>query len=261
LNQCRGISLQNLTNNVTICNIINATGITPYPSFILNVGINVMNNTLGEIRLNTISSIDHGIIINGPFVGPNTVFVGDNQLVSLRFGIEVLGSTVIGIQNQTRNIWVGTGWVTQLTSNTASSFLVPFASGALTPTLIGTGVVYVPYVFPSKKHTCSVVSNKNNEEELEDDVTEEIEMVDHELIAESNTSLYPNPAHSEINFILPQSIENNTITIIDLQGNIVKRIISSDQVVQINIQDLASGTYIAIFSDGINMRKEKFIKE
>ncbi len=80
-----------------------------------------------------------------------------------------------------------------------------------------------------------------------------------------NLKLYPNPASNKItmNFFLP-NIDKHNITIRDLQGRTVKQISFNDKIgektMNINISDLAEGTYLLELGDKSYKTVAKFVK-
>jgi len=74
--------------------------------------------------------------------------------------------------------------------------------------------------------------------------------------------VFPNPAVNFINFYFKGINANSEITILNVNGQVVKRCSSTSvESGQINISDLCSGTYMLQLSDGQTKQSVKFIKQ
>jgi hypothetical protein len=79
-------------------------------------------------------------------------------------------------------------------------------------------------------------------------------------IVYNNIKIYPNPANSTANLLLPEN-SSYTITILDLYGKNIKQIHSKGGVCKINVSLLSAGTYIVeILDDKGKKAVEKLIK-
>ncbi len=78
----------------------------------------------------------------------------------------------------------------------------------------------------------------------------------------SNFQIYPNPVSNQINMLLENNIENASLKIISILGQIVleKQNISGNNI-NIDVSKLAKGVYVVRVSDGISISNTKFIKE
>ena len=78
-----------------------------------------------------------------------------------------------------------------------------------------------------------------------------------------NIAIYPNPASSNLNIVLSSQVRINSISILDIQGRLIKEITAIDSAnrAQVNISNLATGAYfISIKSDNSKIVK-RFIKK
>jgi len=82
------------------------------------------------------------------------------------------------------------------------------------------------------------------------------------------SSIYPNPVHSQLNMIVSAPVQERlTLIITDLTGRIVKQkimdVISGDNTVGINVQQLTAGSYTikAVCANGCTTAVQKFVKQ
>ncbi len=82
------------------------------------------------------------------------------------------------------------------------------------------------------------------------------------------TAVYPNPAISKINIVIAAPANDRvTVMVTDLSGKLVKQqamqVIAGDNNVQIDVQNLANGTYIikAVCANGCETAVSKFVKQ
>jgi len=73
--------------------------------------------------------------------------------------------------------------------------------------------------------------------------------------------VFPNPATSDINFSFPSTQRNILINLYDGSGkHIMRKSLTAQRVMQLNIAQLARGTYTFTITDGITNETGKFIK-
>lgn len=84
-----------------------------------------------------------------------------------------------------------------------------------------------------------------------------------ELINDARFALYPNPASSVVNVLVPENSFSNTITIsiTDILGKVVYRQNSQMRfgLIQLNLYDLSNGAYFINLHDGSSSRTQKLI--
>jgi hypothetical protein len=77
--------------------------------------------------------------------------------------------------------------------------------------------------------------------------------------SESKFSIYPNPTSSVLNISNPNSLEIKNISVVDINGRIVKN--QSDSLSQINVSDLNAGVYFITIEAAEGKTTKKFIKQ
>jgi hypothetical protein len=77
--------------------------------------------------------------------------------------------------------------------------------------------------------------------------------------SESNFSIYPNPTSSILNISNPNNVEIKSISVVDINGRIVKN--QSDSLSQINVSDLNAGVYFVTIEAAEGKTTKKFIKQ
>ena len=80
-------------------------------------------------------------------------------------------------------------------------------------------------------------------------------------IETSQITMYPNPTNEKV-YLTLTDIPNATITIMDIQGNIVKKeeVLANETEVVLDVKDLASGTYTIMISNDKTRVTKKLIK-
>ena len=81
-------------------------------------------------------------------------------------------------------------------------------------------------------------------------------------IETSQITMYPNPTNEKV-YLTLTDIPNATITIMDIQGNIVKKeeVLANETEVVLDVKDLASGTYTIMISNDKTRVTKKLIKQ
>jgi hypothetical protein len=77
--------------------------------------------------------------------------------------------------------------------------------------------------------------------------------------SESKFSIYPNPTSSILNISNPNNVEIKNISVVDINGRIVKN--QSDSLSQINVSDLNAGVYFVTIEAAEGKTTKKFIKQ
>lgn len=78
---------------------------------------------------------------------------------------------------------------------------------------------------------------------------------------ESSISIFPNPATTELNYVIRNNYEVSSIVMHDIAGKEVYRNDMANTPTQLSVSNLSSGVYFVTFSSGKNSVTKKFIKE
>lgn len=85
------------------------------------------------------------------------------------------------------------------------------------------------------------------------EVVEESEMIENDL------NIYPNPANSVLNIVMPAATTAQTIRILDVTGKMVIQKTGVKRTVSLDISSLPNGLYYLQFAEGVNSRSRKFV--
>lgn len=80
-----------------------------------------------------------------------------------------------------------------------------------------------------------------------------------EIFDSNSFSIYPNPTSSVLNISNPNNVEIKNISVVDINGRIVKN--QSDSLSQINVSDLNAGVYFVTIEAAEGKTTKKFIKQ
>jgi hypothetical protein len=89
--------------------------------------------------------------------------------------------------------------------------------------------------------------------------TDTLLSTDSNVITNNTFTVYPNPTSSILNISNPNNVEIKNISVVDINGRIVKS--QSDSLSQINVSDLNAGVYFITIEAAEGKTTKKFIKQ
>jgi hypothetical protein len=89
--------------------------------------------------------------------------------------------------------------------------------------------------------------------------TDTLLSIDSNVIENNTFTIYPNPTSSILNISNPINVEIKSISVVDINGRIVKN--QSDSLSQINVSDLNAGVYFVTIEAAEGKTTKKFIKQ
>lgn len=89
--------------------------------------------------------------------------------------------------------------------------------------------------------------------------TDTLLSTDSNVITNNTFTVYPNPTSSILNISNPNNVEIKNISVVDINGRIVKN--QSDSLSQINVSDLNAGVYFVNIEAAEGKTTKKFIKQ